>query len=176
MAKIVYACSRRASFGPSEERKLEKICKRLEPDNLASPVPHKVLVDRHVAYGIVNGRGAATQGSSVLLGCLYGDDESWYQPGAAFPEGSYAIARNGAHSLEVVSDAAASRTVWYSFDEERFVASTSQRARRSRWLAPRGRASRRWSSWSRASTIRQQAPFTSMVSTRGPTIRAACGR
>jgi asparagine synthetase B (glutamine-hydrolysing) len=128
MAKIVYACSRRASFGPSEERKLEKICKRLEPDNLASPVPHKVLVERHVAYGIVNGRGAATQGSSVLLGCLYGDDESWYQPGAAFPEGSYAIVRNGADSLEVVSDAAASRTVWYSFDEERFVASTSQRA------------------------------------------------
>ena len=128
MAKIIYACSRRTPFGESEQRKLRKICERLEPDNLSLPASHKVLVRGTLAYGIMNGRNAVIEDGSVLLGCLYGRDLHWWKPNGQCPDGSYAIFRNGDDCLEVVSDAAASRTIWYYFDDERFIASTSQRA------------------------------------------------
>jgi len=67
-------------------------------------------------------------GHNILLGCLYGKDEGWQNPQKEYPDGSYAIFRNSDDCLEVVSDAAASRTLWYCFDDEYFVASTSQRA------------------------------------------------
>jgi asparagine synthase len=128
MAKIIYACSRRVPFGQVEARKLARICKRLEPDNLSLPASHKVIVEGTLACGIVNNRNAVIKGHSVLLGCLYGTDEGWETPRKEYPDGSYAIFRNGSDRLEVVCDATASRTIWYCLDNEYFVASTSQRA------------------------------------------------
>ena len=128
MAKIIYACSRRTPFDRSTERKLREICARLEPDNLTRPAPHRVAVQPQLAYALINGGSALVEKDSVLLGCLYGDAAGWHELGAAHPDGSYAIFRNAAEGLEILSDAAASRTVWYFFDDERFVASTSQRA------------------------------------------------
>ena len=128
MAKILYACSRRTPFGSGEQAILAGICKALTPDNLASSTPHRVLVEGKIAFGIVNDRGSIVIGSGVLLGCLYGDDVRWDEPEAQYPDGSYALFRSSSNRVEVVSDAAASKTIWYFLDEERFVASTSQRA------------------------------------------------
>lgn len=128
MAKILYAYSRRIPFGQDDARRLRTICKRLEPDNLSLPASHKVIVEGTLACGIVNCRKAVMKGTSILLGCLYGKDERWENPKEEYPDGSYAIFRNSSDCLEVVSDAAASRTIWYCFNDEYFVASTSQRA------------------------------------------------
>lgn len=128
MAKIIYAYSRKIPFSQSDDRKLRNICKRLEPDNLTLPASHKVIVQGNLACGIINHRNSVIKNSSILLGCLYGNDECWEHPQQQYPDGSYAIFRNGNDCLEAVSDAAASRTIWYYFDDEYFVASTSQRA------------------------------------------------
>src|SRR5687768_2561761 len=128
MAKIIYACSRAIAFTERDELKLRRICNRLEPDNLSLPAPHKVVVQDRLAWAIANDRNSVTAGNSVLLGCFYGEDQDWDKPIARHPDGSYALFRNSADHLEAVSDAAASRTIWYFFDDERFVASTSQRA------------------------------------------------
>jgi hypothetical protein len=128
MAKVVYACSRRHRFSEAHERKLGQICRKLEPDNLSRPATHTVAVRGTVAWAIANNRNCVVQDDSVLLGCLYGDEQGWEKPQGRYPDGSYAMLRNSADRLEVVSDAAASRTLWYYFDEEYFVASTSQRA------------------------------------------------
>jgi hypothetical protein len=128
MAKIIYAYSRRIPFSQNDDRKLRKICQRLEPDNLSLPASHKVRVQGSLAWGIINNRNAVIKDNNILLGCLYGKDECWEHPKKDYPDGSYAIFRNSNDCLEVVSDAAASRTIWYYFDDEHFVASTSQRA------------------------------------------------
>ena len=128
MAKIIYACSRRTPFDPSTEARLGEICKRLAPDNLSRPAPHTIAVHGHLAYALVNGRNAVVENDSVLLGFVYGAAAGWREAGSPSPEGSYAIFRNAAQSLEILSDAAASRTIWYFFDDDLFVASTSQRA------------------------------------------------
>jgi hypothetical protein len=128
MAKILYAVSRRAAFGPEHAARLRRICERLEPDNLSLPPRHRIIVQGRTACAIANDRTAVLKGGSVLLGCLYTATEGWATPRAEYPDGSYALFRSGSDCLEAVSDAAASRTIWYCFDDERFVASTSQRA------------------------------------------------
>jgi hypothetical protein len=92
------------------------------------PASHKIAVQGRLAYGIVNDSNSVIDRNNVLLGRLYGEDPRWEEPKKDYPDGSYAIFRDRHDCLEVVSDAAASITVWYYFDDERFVASTSQRA------------------------------------------------
>jgi hypothetical protein len=128
MAKIIYAYSRRTAFSQDDDRKLRQICNRLEPDNLSLPASHQVSVRGTLAWGIINNRNSVIKNNSILLGRLYGKDECWEQPKKQYPDGSYAIFRNSHDCLEVLSDAAASRTIWYYFDDEYFVAATSQRA------------------------------------------------
>ena len=66
---------------------------------------------------------------SVAIGHLLGDKgqrENSLSHG--HPDGSYALFRDSGDRLEVISDPAGSRTIWYYRDEETFIASTSQRA------------------------------------------------
>ena len=52
----------------------------------------------------------------------------WHAPGSAVPDGSYALFRGDNTSVEVLTDAVASRSVWYIKTDDYFIASTSQRA------------------------------------------------
>ena len=62
------------------------------------------------------------------MGQIFGKNEKWYEPLQEFPDGSYALFRDGTEHCEIVSDPVASRTIWYYLDENLFIASTSQRA------------------------------------------------
>ena len=62
-----------------------------------------------------------------MVGVLYSADDDWDKPNAEHPDGSYAIFRGDSLYLEVLSDPAASRTIWYYFDQQQCLASTSQR-------------------------------------------------
>jgi hypothetical protein len=127
MAKCIYVWSRRAN-PISVGELLNKICIRLSPDNIAFNEP-VVVVSGSAAYGIINPNSILSErGSSLLLGQIFGEDDNWDVPLRDFPDGSYALFRNGNDYAEIVSDPAASRTIWYYADENVFVASTSQRA------------------------------------------------
>ena len=67
-------------------------------------------------------------GASVCTGALSDPDAAWWKPGTEAPEGSYALFRIGADTVECLTDFAASRSIWYYADADVFLASTSQRA------------------------------------------------
>lgn len=112
----------------STGERLYQICKKLGPDNI-TPVEPKVMVNRHVAYGIMNPNSSTLQevGNSLLIGQIFSKNERWYKPLEEFPDGSYTLYRDDEIYYEIVSDPAASRTIWYYFDENILIASTSQR-------------------------------------------------
>jgi hypothetical protein len=127
MSKCIYICSREElSYSTGEG--LYQICKKIGPDNII-PFEPKVRVTRHVAYGIVNPKIITLQevGNSLLMGQIFGKNDRWYQPLEEFPDGSFTLYRDDENLCEIVSDPAASRTIWYYFDKNIFIASTSQR-------------------------------------------------
>lgn len=129
MSKVIYVCTRNRRLGSTDEDRLREICRNLEPDNVVSQIDHKVLANDRIAFAIMNYQPSIIEKeNSLLLGCLYGQWERWDEPLTDFPDGSYALFRDNDDYFEVVTDAAASRTIWYYFDEHWFIASTSQRA------------------------------------------------
>jgi len=129
MGKALFVCSRERSLDSKDEEKILAICGALEPDNITSEVEHRSSIDGDVGYGIMNYQPSITiTDNSVLLGKLYEENEKWDEPRTNFPDGSYAIFREDEDHLEVVTDPAGSRTIWYYFGDDLFLASTSQRA------------------------------------------------
>jgi hypothetical protein len=69
-----------------------------------------------------------SHGTSVAVGALLAENAAWYKPGAAVPDGSFALLRVDAERVELVADATGSRTIWYVLLDDKLIASTSQRA------------------------------------------------
>lgn len=127
MSKNIYICFREA-VPASAEKQIYDICKRLEPENI-TPAKPKIFINDNIAYGVMNPtKILLEEGNSLLMGLLFNNDEKWHVPLEDFPDGSYALFRDGKDYCEIVSDPVASRTIWYYKDEKIFVASTSQRA------------------------------------------------
>jgi hypothetical protein len=63
-----------------------------------------------------------------VLGTFYDGGANWSKTRSGNPDGSFALFRSDADWGEVISDPAASRTIWYYQDDEQFIAATSQRA------------------------------------------------
>ena len=130
MSKVIYAYNRNYRFDKETEKRLAQICNELLPDNISTMPNHTICVNDRTAYAVMNSNSSLCKSeSSLLLGCLYENgDIDWHIPQGRFPDGSYAIFRNSDDYIELVSDAAGSRTIWYYLDDNLFIASTSQRA------------------------------------------------
>lgn len=127
MSKSIYVCSR-LEHPNSVRYRLEDICSRLAPENIRSARP-EVMVNGDIAFGIITpAKSLVVKGKSLFLGALFEEAEQWHIPGSSFPDGTYALFRENEGFVEVVTDPAGSRTIWYYFDEDQFIASTSQRA------------------------------------------------
>jgi len=115
---------------PSEaiQQKLHSICKKIEPDNIDANEP-KIVHTKNDFLAIMNPLDSLKiHENSILLGQINSNKEDWHVPSSDFPEGSYAIFRNGSDVSEFITDASASRTIWYYLDDSICIASTSQRA------------------------------------------------
>jgi hypothetical protein len=66
--------------------------------------------------------------ASIVLGNAELTDADWWRPGAAVPQGAFAMVRGDAEAVELVSDPTASRSLWYIQTDDKLIASTSQRA------------------------------------------------
>lgn len=127
MAKSIYIYSREI-LPPSVEDLLYEICRNLAPDNI-TPNDPRVVVRGNIAFGIMNPTNTLLEsGTSLLMGQIFEKVENWGVPLQDFPDGSYAMFRNGEDYGEIVTDPVGSRAIWYYKDEELFIASTSQRA------------------------------------------------
>ena len=73
------------------------------------------------------GEGVAVHDTSICLGRILDAPSEWWHPGSAPPDGTYALCRCSSDVVELVSDIAGSRTVWYCHGDDLFLASSSQR-------------------------------------------------
>lgn len=126
MAKAIYVCSRTPLEEP-DFAALHMVCDRLVPSHICPTL--KIGGGPRSAFGIINPtESVRLEDGNLLLGHLFEDDSSRSQPMSGIPDGSYALFRRDDRHFEAVADPAASRTIWYFKDDERLIASTSQRA------------------------------------------------
>ena len=148
MARALLICYRHPVDTACVEHRIAVLNARLTPDNLTPQVPliahaggvaAALLAAPAGAGGGAEAAGAGTwssgagaaelRGVSLRLGAVAGDNaRDWWRPGSGSPDGSFALLRADADSIELVADGAASRTIWYAWTEDVFIASSSQRA------------------------------------------------
>lgn len=108
---------------------MRRILEDITPDIARGQARYGFDYRGHHLQGTLNLPEATLRsGMSLVQGKLYGAAAGWAEPGAPFPDGSYALIRDNGRFLEAVSDPACSRSLWYHFDDELFVVSNSQRA------------------------------------------------
>ncbi len=128
MAKTVYACVRNSIDIPLISTRVAAAIKNILPDNIPE-APCKISANGNIVYGIANYSDViAEYDGSICMGLAYPEQRYWWKPLDAYPDGSYAIFRSDEKYVEAVTDATASRSIWYYFDEKLFVCGTSQRA------------------------------------------------
>jgi len=127
MSKIVYIYSKE-KLEKSIEKKLKRVCDKINPDNIIA-TPTKVEIGENIAFAISNPTSSLSiEDYSVLLGKMIDKKTDWLNSPYDLLDGSFAIFREKQNRLELISDITGSRTIWYYFDDEIFIASTSQRA------------------------------------------------
>ena len=132
MADLILECvreERRDGLEPEATERLSQIAARLSPDNIEAR-PTRTIEAPDLRAAIVNPspEGVYVAEGGIMLGVVIGPAGHWWQVGAEPPDGTYALARYSAATVELVTDATASRTLWYAHDERRLIVSTSQRA------------------------------------------------
>lgn len=128
MSKIVFVCSRKPCDTSFSQENLELLSKRLEPDNISFHAP-KIIEKIGLVIAIFNPNDSIhVHDSSVCLGQMIDAGDEWWKPGSTAPDGSYALFRSDEGYVEILTDVLASRSTWYYFDDEVFIASSSQRA------------------------------------------------
>lgn len=68
-----------------------------------------------------------TQKAGICLGRTTSSGDNLFQVGADRPDGTFALFRADENQVEVLTDYAATRTIWYLLTKDLFVAATSQR-------------------------------------------------
>lgn len=128
MSKIIYACLRAGTADEAKtlERRIAAGANSISPRSSGVRPPYLYATGR-ILVGVTNpSTTVLTNGPNVCVGHVSGSAR-WQQVGGEMPEGTYAICRADAHTLELLADEAASRTLWYYMDDQVLLASTSQR-------------------------------------------------
>ena len=130
IADFVLTCARDCEESDLRIATLRRIAIALVPSNIVPRAAPLVATGHGVSVVVANPseQGVFLRDDAVCLGGLFGDPGRWWVTGASVPDGTYALARHDDHAVELVTDVAASRTLWYAVTDRDFLASTSQRA------------------------------------------------
>jgi hypothetical protein len=99
----------------------------MTPSNLPSATPYWHQDDGVMSFISNPGTAVRTAKASVCLGTAIASENDLFLVGTARPDGTFALFRVDERRIEVLSDYAGSRTMWYLMSPELFIASTSQR-------------------------------------------------
>ena len=78
MSKAIYICYRNKTFTEGIEKRLFEICNQITPDNVNVKRKSKIHIKDDIAYAITRPNGVIYEsGSSVILGFLYEQTDSW---------------------------------------------------------------------------------------------------
>lgn len=125
MANLIYLCGDGTHSYTDDD--LRTVAARITPDN--APDDTRIVRAGDTVLCLVGDDGVVpTQGTSVCMGQLCEQRPDWAEPGSPAPDGTYALVRDDAETVELVSDAVGSRSLYYRLFEDLFVAATSQRA------------------------------------------------
>jgi hypothetical protein len=127
MSHLILACWR----GPEDafaESALRRVAARITPPGLPDRAPRVGTGAREAVCLAGPTAAAAMAGTSAHLGAFAGIWTDWNLPGTPVPDGTFALVRCGPATVELCSDFAGSRTLWYAFSDTHLLASTSQRA------------------------------------------------
>ena len=129
MADLILECVREGHGGEPEGRdRLSRVAARLVPDNIeARPTRTIDAADLRAAIANPSPEGVYVAEGGLMLGVVIGPAGQWWHVGSEPPDGTYALVRYSAAAVELVTDATASRALWYAQDEHRLIVSTSQR-------------------------------------------------
>jgi hypothetical protein len=129
MAKVAYVCLRNGSEKRFESlrKTLTQVSIRICPDNIEPRAPRIIDQSGVIAAVFSPSEAVRVLGASICAGHLT-NNVNWELPGGAAPDGAFALFRADRATVEVLSDAVASRNVWYYFDDDILIAATTQRA------------------------------------------------
>lgn len=128
MARIIYICLRDRNSLPDFAQRLGILNKKISPDNIL-PNPPIILKSSGIWVGVINPTSPLlTRNTSICLGVPIMVPEDWWKPGCGDPDGSYSLFRCDENYVELGTDIAASRTIWYVITDQFLIASNSQRA------------------------------------------------
>lgn len=128
MSKALFICYRNKSIPKDLIKTMGQIQKEILPDNI-TPNPLDLKYNNGSVSCIFNPVELEQRNNeSICLG--FTSDKSWWeiQSKKRVLEGSYSIFRNDSDLVELQTDAVASRTIWYYFDDDLLIASNSQLA------------------------------------------------
>ena len=128
MAKALLICHRRPAAPPPTDRQLHLLGARILPDNIEPRAPCSATAGQLTSAIFNPGSAARLDGVGICLGFPVQPSAGWSSPGTPAGDGCFALLRADEDRVELVADAAATRTVWYVCTEDVFIASTSQRA------------------------------------------------
>ena len=128
MARAVLVASRDAGRPSRLEACYRDLNRALAGDNVEPRAPSFARRGGVSAALLNPSGGARMQGTSIALGMLLDAAEGWDVPGAALPDGSFALLRADDERIELAADGTASRTLWYALTDDELIASSSQRA------------------------------------------------
>lgn len=128
MSKAIYIKVREEKHHLKYKSRLEKILPSLIPDNIPN-CKYEIKEDGTLFFGVINpAENNMCSQNSLCLGQILGNCDGWDIPLSLYPDGAFCLFRSNGNILEIVSDVVGSRTMWYYFDMEVFIASNSQRA------------------------------------------------
>lgn len=128
MSKVLYACFKDTKPAEFSESNFKILSKRLQPDNIVYPDPEVVSTEKEILSIFNFNASVKVHDSSVCLGNIITENDSWWKPECEVPDGTYVIYRSNTEKVEVLTDMVGTRTVWFFHDENLFISSTSQRA------------------------------------------------
>lgn len=109
-------------------KKIKKLSNLITPNNIKARDPISVKFPG-VHMGLINPISKEMlYNNSIHVGLLLKKPQNWNKPKGKLPDGSYGLFRVDESKIELITDFVGSRTIWYYFDQEKIIASTSQRA------------------------------------------------
>lgn len=128
MSKVLYVCFKEARKEEFSDKNIRILSERLEPDNINFSKP-KIIAGEKELITIFNPNGSIDlYDISLCHGKIINPAPDWWKPLEKVPDGSFALYRGSKDKIQIITDIVASKTVWYYFDENIFISSTSQRA------------------------------------------------
>jgi len=128
MSKILYFCFKESRTEEFSDSNIQSLSKRLEPDNISFSEP-KIIAGEKELLVVFNPNDLITfHDISLCHGTMINPANDWWKPSGLVPDGSFALYRGSKAKIEIHTDIVASKSVWYYFDENIFISSSSQRA------------------------------------------------